>query len=94
MPPCPHRPLRDSIPPLHVVLTKADKLVQENDRHRIRRVRAMASNWSLANRCSVSFVSAKTGQGMEEALSALIRDVVWRRHAEITIGGGAGVGSA
>lgn len=76
------QPIQDSIPPLHVMLTKADKLVEAGDRHRICRVRAMASNWSLANRCSVSFVSSKTGQGLEEALGALIRDIVWRRHAE------------
>jgi len=80
----PQQPLKDSIPPLHVVLNKADQLVEAGDRYRVRRVRAMASNWSMANRCNVSFVSAKTGQGLEEALGTLIRDIVWRRHAVAT----------
>lgn len=78
-----NQPLQDTIPPLHVVLTRADELVKSGDRYRIRRVRAMASNWSMANRCSVSFVSSLTGQGMEEAFSSMIRDIVWRRHAEV-----------
>lgn len=66
---------RQSAPPMAVVVTMCDVLdaSADTDPQALLRLRAMAANWSSANRMRVTFVSSQTGVGVNSAMAHLIK---------------------
>lgn len=69
--------------PMDVAVTHCDILDARasEDPHTLIRLRAMAANWSSANRCRVTFVSAKSGVGINSALAHVIKRLYLQRVA-------------